>query len=82
VASERRRTAGLDRSHHATLRTIEVAGIDLAIGRTVAAEDLRHLERGTSHASWFSRPEVACTLSVKCSSGLCVAAMVLVETLT
>ncbi len=52
MASERRRTANLDRRHHATLRTIEVAGIGLAIGLTVAAEDVRHLERGTSHAVW------------------------------
>jgi hypothetical protein len=54
VASERRRTAGLDRRHHATLATIEVAGIGLAIGFTVAAEDIRHLEVGTSHARWLS----------------------------
>ena len=52
VASERRRTAGLDRRHHATLRTIEMAGIGLAIDLTVAAEDIRHLEHWTSHADW------------------------------
>jgi hypothetical protein len=50
VTSERRRTAGLDRGHHATLATIEVAGIGLAVGLAVAAEDIRHLEAGTSQA--------------------------------
>jgi hypothetical protein len=54
VASQRRRAAGLDRPHHATLATIEVAGIGLAIGFTVAAEDIRHLEVGTSHARGLS----------------------------
>jgi hypothetical protein len=54
VASERRRAAGLDRCHDATLATIEVAGIGLAIGFTVAAEDIRYLKGGTSHARWLS----------------------------
>jgi hypothetical protein len=54
VASERRRTAGLDRPHHAPLATIEVTGIYLAIGLTVAAEHIRHLERGASHARCLS----------------------------
>jgi len=31
-----------------------MAGIGLAVGLTVAAEDLRHLEGGTSHARWLS----------------------------
>jgi hypothetical protein len=54
VPSERRRTAGLDRRHHATLATIEMAGIGLAIGFTVAAEDIRHLKGGASHARSLS----------------------------
>src|SRR5262249_58610951 len=54
VSSEYRRTAGSDRSHHATLATIEMAGIGLAIGFTVAAEDIRHLESRASHARWLS----------------------------
>src|SRR5262249_37518012 len=53
VASQRRSTADLNRRHHATLAAIEVAGIGLAISRTVAAEDIRHLEGGTRHASWL-----------------------------
>jgi hypothetical protein len=47
-------TAGLDRPHHAPLATIEVTGIYLAIGLTVAAEHIRHLERGASHARCLS----------------------------
>jgi hypothetical protein len=54
VASERRRTAGLNRCHYAVLATIEVAGIGLAIGLTVAAEHIRHLKDGTSHVRWLS----------------------------
>jgi hypothetical protein len=54
VTSQRRRAAGLDRCHDAALATIEVAGISLAIGFAVAAEDFRHLKGGTSHARWLS----------------------------
>src|SRR5262245_10246210 len=54
VAPERRRTAGLDRPHHAPLATIEVTGIGLAIGLTVAAAHIRHLQRGASHARCVS----------------------------
>jgi hypothetical protein len=65
VATEYCRTAGLDRSHHATLATIEVTGIGLAIGFAMAAEDIGHLKLGTSHARWLSPtacipPEAAC----------------------
>jgi hypothetical protein len=31
-----------------------MAGIGLAIGLTVAAEDIRHLEGGATHARWLS----------------------------
>jgi hypothetical protein len=54
VTPERHRTAGLDRTHHAPLATIEVTGIGLAIGFTVAAEHIRHLEGRASHACWLS----------------------------
>src|SRR5262245_60432509 len=54
MSSERRRTAGLNRGHHATLATIEVVGIGLAIGLAVATEHIRHLEGRASHARWFS----------------------------
>lgn len=54
VASERRRAAGLDRGHDATLAAIEVTGIGFTIGRSVAAEDIRHLKGGASHARWLS----------------------------
>src|SRR5262245_50870587 len=54
VAPEDRRAAGLDRRHNPTLATIEVAGIGLAIGLAVVAEDFRYLKGGTSHACWLS----------------------------
>src|SRR5262249_49133223 len=54
VSPQPRHTARLDRCHHATLATIEVAGIGLAIDLTVAAEDIRHPEPGTSHPDWLS----------------------------
>ena len=54
VATEGRRAAGLDRRHYAVLATIEVAGIGLAIGLAVAAEDIRHLQGGASHVSSLS----------------------------
>src|SRR5215467_7131726 len=54
VSSQRRRTTGLDRRHYPTLATIEVAGVGLAIGRTVAAEHIRHLQSGASHARCLS----------------------------
>ena len=59
VATESRRAAHLDRRHDATLATIEVAGIGLAIGFTVAAKDIRHLKGGASHARWLSSPTPA-----------------------
>jgi hypothetical protein len=54
VAPEDRCAAGLNRCHHPTLATIEVAGIGLAIGLAVVTEDFRHLKGGTSHACWLS----------------------------
>jgi hypothetical protein len=54
VATEGRRAAGLDRRHHPTLATIEVAAIGLAIGLAMAAEDIRHLKGGASHACWLN----------------------------
>jgi len=47
VRTQSRRSAGLDRCHHAQLATIEVAGIGLAVGLAVAVENIRHLEIGT-----------------------------------
>src|SRR5262249_49314794 len=40
--------------HTPTLATIEVAGVGLAIGLAVAAEDICHLEGRASHARWLS----------------------------
>ena len=54
VDPEDRCAAGPDRSHHPTLTTIEVGGVGLAIGFTLAAEDIRHLEGRASHARWLS----------------------------
>jgi hypothetical protein len=54
VPTQCSRSAGLDRCHHAQLATIEVAGIGLAVGLAVAAENIRHLEVRTPHASYLS----------------------------
>ena len=43
VPSQRRRTAGLDRRHDATLAAIEMAGIGLTISLTMTAEDIYRL---------------------------------------
>ena len=58
VAPENRCAAGLDRCHHPTLATIEVAGVGLAIDLTMAAEDICHLEGRASHVRWL-RPTVS-----------------------
>ena len=44
MAAERRGPARLDRTHDAALGAAEVAGMRLAIGLAVAAEDVRHLQ--------------------------------------
>lgn len=49
VAAERGRAARLDRPHDAKLGTIEVAGFGSAKRVTVAAEHVRHLDRGALH---------------------------------
>ncbi len=46
MATEGRGAAGLDRTHDAPLDPPKVLGVRLAIGVTVAAEDLRHLQHG------------------------------------
>jgi hypothetical protein len=56
------RSARLDRCHNAKLATIEMAGIGLAVGFAVVAEDIRHLELRARHLSRvsstvFCRPE-------------------------
>jgi hypothetical protein len=54
MAAEHRCPARLDRRHHAALSGSQAAGLIGAIGGTVAAEDIRHLERG-SHTGRSAR---------------------------
>ena len=49
VASERRGATGLDGRHHLELAEADVAGLGGAPGRTVPAEDVGDLQRGTRH---------------------------------
>jgi hypothetical protein len=52
--------ADLDRRHHAPLATVEMESLGHAVGWTVAAEDIRHLERGPVHtirSAVSGRPE-------------------------
>nr|POF04829.1 hypothetical protein CFP56_79053 [Quercus suber] len=49
VAAESRGAAGLDGRHHLELAEADVAGIGGAPSRTVLAEDVRDLQRGTRH---------------------------------
>lgn len=49
VAAERRCAAVLDRRHHLELTEAEVAGIGVAPCRSLAAEDVRHLQLCTPH---------------------------------
>ena len=51
MAAERRRAAVLDRRHHLELAEAHMAGIGPAPCRSVAAEDVRDLQRWTRHAS-------------------------------
>jgi hypothetical protein len=46
MTAERRRSAGFDRRHDAALSRGQTAGLIDTIGGAVAAEDVRHLERG------------------------------------
>src|SRR3954469_18523162 len=46
MAAERRGAACLDRTHDAPFGAAEMAGVLLAVRLAVAAEDVRHLERG------------------------------------
>ena len=50
MAAERRRAAGLDRRHDATLGAAEMVGVGLPVRRAVAAEDIRHLQLGAHRA--------------------------------
>ena len=47
MPAERRRPAGLDRRHDAALGAAEMGRVGLPVRRAVAAEDVRHLQRGT-----------------------------------
>ncbi len=49
VATERRRAAALDRSHHLHLVEADVPGVGTTPRRTVAAEDVRDLEGWAGH---------------------------------
>ena len=51
MAAQRRRAAALDRRHHLELAEAHMAGIGLAPCRSMAAEDIRDLQRRTRHAS-------------------------------
>ena len=76
MTTERGGPAQLDRRHDAALDAAEMTVMGEAIGMTMAAEDIRHLQFGTH------RPAQAggTTSRVKRSSGLCVAAIVVVAT--
>jgi hypothetical protein len=54
VTSERRRAARLDRCHDAPIRATEMTGMGHPIGLAMAAEDVRHLERGHDRRASFS----------------------------
>jgi hypothetical protein len=43
VAAKRCRAAGFDGRHNTELAEAQMAGLTLAISRTLAAEDIRHL---------------------------------------
>src|SRR6266478_8594464 len=50
MAAESRRAAALDRRHHLELAEAHMAGIGLTPRRTMAAEDIRDLQRWARHA--------------------------------
>ena len=50
MPAERRRAAALDRRHHLQLVEAHMAGIGLTPRRSMAAEDIRDLQRRTRHA--------------------------------
>ena len=54
LAAERRCATHLDRRHDAALSGSQAAGLIGAIGGTIVAEDIRHLERGphTGRSAW------------------------------
>jgi hypothetical protein len=45
MAAQSSGAASFDRGHHPPLPAAEMTGMDLAVSGTVAAEDLRHLDR-------------------------------------
>ena len=51
MAAESRGTAALDGRHDLQLVEAHVSGVGGAPGRTVAAEDIRQLDRWTRHGS-------------------------------
>ncbi len=55
VPAERGGAAGLDGRHDAQLDPAEVAGMSIAPGCTVVAEDVRHLQRRAGHARFSGR---------------------------
>ena len=54
MAAQRRRPARFDRGHDTSLAVAQMAGMNLAINGTVAAEHIRHLERA-AHDGALSR---------------------------
>ena len=50
MSAERRRAAALDRRHHLQLAEAHMAGIGLTPRRSMAAEDIRDLQRRARHA--------------------------------
>ena len=71
MAAERRRAAGLDGAHDPTLPVGQGRGVFGAIGGPVAAEDIRHLQRGPQAAAQFG----GVTARLRRSSGLAVSAI-------
>ena len=59
VAAERRRAAGLDRSHRLQLVEGRMAAVGLAPRGTVLAEDVRELQNGSNHPTGAIAPAVS-----------------------
>jgi hypothetical protein len=55
MPAQRRRTAGFDRCHHATLGAAEMVAVGLPVFRAVAVENIRHLQR-RAHCAGSGRP--------------------------
>jgi hypothetical protein len=68
MPAERRRAAALDRRHHLQLAEADMAGIGPAPCRTVAAEDIRDLQRWTRHARRASGGRFGAILELACNA--------------